>query len=107
MSKPREYTEEEIRNEFLAEVKNVVNYWANQPGDKYNTADGVAFSILGLLDGCGLMPGFVVAPSYTKEERDESIADGMDYYPVEPLDIAGELHSFWAQFNRKKINETI
>jgi hypothetical protein len=64
--KPRAWTKEEVREQILAHIRLMVNYWAQQgrsggldnhaPGeDVYQAvASGVAFSILTMIDGCAM-----------------------------------------------------
>ncbi|UJD20614.1 hypothetical protein seszw2t2_63 [Salmonella phage seszw] len=43
----REYTKEEVREQFLAQVRHVYHYWANLPDKSdIDRCEGVAFSIL-------------------------------------------------------------
>lgn len=51
--RPRAYTADEIREMFLERVRSIADFWANESKAKTNKerCDGVAFSILNLLDG--------------------------------------------------------
>ena len=78
------YDEGDVIKEFLDEIRLRVNYWARQ--DKYTDAakcDGVAFSILTLLDGCGGgAGGYKVKPLATPlGEIVETCAEGGIAYP--------------------------
>ncbi len=61
-----------VREEFLDHIRGIAKYWANEsraqtPQEK---CDGVAFSILTMLDGCaGMMPAFDVSVSLSEEDR--------------------------------------
>ncbi|MFE0619738.1 hypothetical protein [Bacillus altitudinis] len=52
------------KTEFVEHVKGIVEYWSQQQGKTdYEKCDGVAFSILNLLDGySGGMPPYEVRP---------------------------------------------
>jgi hypothetical protein len=100
--KPRVYTREEVRQQFLDHIATQVQYWddpnLNQSQDE--RLSGLAFSILVALDGCSTaLPGFVVAPAPHPTDRRYCIAQGEDYYPATPkaaCDIAGGLHELLA-----------
>jgi hypothetical protein len=55
---PREMTPDELRDEFLDRVRAIVLHWANESREPtiQGKCDGVAFSILTLLDGCSDLP---------------------------------------------------
>ena len=95
----REYTKEEVRKQFLDTVRGIVDYWEHVPNPCGTRESGVAFSILGMLDGVNAgIPGFVVAPSPHPDDRDYCISMGEDYYPESPqaqCDIAGGLHELF------------
>lgn len=54
MQEPRPYNQEEVRSMFLAHVRNVAAYWAENgnPADLQDMCEGVVFSILSAIDGC-------------------------------------------------------
>lgn len=104
----REKTVEEVRCEFVDKVGDLVDYWSYQEGmsDK-DKVEGVAFSILTMLDGCSLdMPGFIVAPLPHEDDKEYDIENGENYYPQNhnsnvKCDIAGVLHyTFSARRNK-------
>ena len=97
----REYTTEEIREQFLDNVRMLVNYWDRTPKETTKEKlEGLAFSILTILDGCaGDLPGFIVAPSSHPDDKQYHIDNEENYYPenheIEDKikgDIAGGLH---------------
>lgn len=93
MSKP--YSKEEIEDNFLAHIHTLVDYWENESRTKTSKEklNGLAFSILSMLDGCsGEMPGFEVKAIGAKEDIEFFLQTGQDYYPLEGEDIAGSLH---------------
>lgn len=99
MAIPRAYTAEEMRTQFLEQVWAYVEYWSKIEGhDKRQAVEGVAFSILVILDGeSAMLPGFMVLPAVGADE----VYTGPDgnYFPaivrndlIDQLDIAGSLH---------------
>jgi hypothetical protein len=66
-------------------IRMIASFWATQPNtDKHEVAEGVAFSILVLLDGCTNMPAFdlVLRPHpddelFCKENNMDWFVDGM------------------------------
>lgn len=63
MDEPRAYTKEEVQKMILGHCRAVARYWANLPdvdphtGIKQSVEDrcnGVAFSILVMIDGCSM-----------------------------------------------------
>lgn len=55
VNQPPPYTEEEVREMFLASCKHIARYWASVEDPHIQTnldrCDGVVFSILNILDG--------------------------------------------------------
>jgi hypothetical protein len=97
MDKPREYTTEEVKEEFLSHIRYMISYWEIQSGSTRDKLDGLAHTIMVCLDGnAGALPGYVVAPLDTKEDRDYLKKQGENYYPINndkkvKCDIAGTL----------------
>jgi hypothetical protein len=95
-----ELTTDQARERFLDHVRALVDYWDREAsGDQRHRLEGVAFSILVLLDGgSGHMPGWVVCPSPHPEDRAYCEAQGEEYWPEAPdagTDIAGSLHELF------------
>lgn len=97
---PRAYTEAEVREQFLAQVRTLVRYWAgehplsNVPENytAFQRCDGVAFSILAVIDGGDLsLPAFSLIPSPHPEDADYCREHGQNWYP-DDVDIRGALH---------------
>lgn len=96
-SMSREMTDDEVRKKFLDSVRGIAKYWASESRAQtvQERCDGVAFSILVLLDGGhGMMPGFTVAASPHEDDREYRRELGEDWFPVSDCehDIAGSLH---------------
>ncbi len=83
MPKPRAITAEEERKAFLAAVRNLAKYWATNErgGTVAERCDGVAFSILGLIDGinCG-SPGFTLAISVHEDDEASCKENGENWH---------------------------
>jgi len=73
------------KKEFLDAIKSIANYWANEGEDKQSACDGVAFSIMALLDGCSSRN----LNGYMLMELDDK-GHALD-------DITGELHDDYAK----------
>ncbi len=99
MSEPREYTEEEVMAEFLSTIHYMVDEWSKIKRDTVKEQlEGLAFSILALLDGVHVgMPAFIVAPLPAETDKEYRIKKGENYFPQNDekkinCDIAGVLH---------------
>lgn len=106
MEKPREKTKEEVQEEFLNHIRNMVDYWDELPQkSSKERLEGLAFSILAMLDGSAIeLPAFIVAPLPCEEDKEFCIEEGRNYFPqnhkIEDkinCDIAGSLHDLWSK----------
>lgn len=98
----RELTREEVRDNFLEEVRIAVDYWASDAVLAHYTIherlSGVAHTILAKLDGCSPgLPGFIVAPLPNPEDKQYFIEEDTNWYPENheaevSADIGGGLH---------------
>jgi len=95
----REYTTEEIRATFLAHIREQIRLWATTDVPVEDKLEGMAFSILALLDGCACLPRFIVAPCSSEDDKAFNIEDDSNYFPVNndasllaKGNIAGSLH---------------
>jgi hypothetical protein len=75
-------TPDELRDEMLSVFREVAHYWATLPGyDKAmgrvitvkDRCDGVVFSILSQLDGCGQLPAFDLVSHVHPDDDDQSM----------------------------------
>lgn len=81
--KPRAYTEAEVRDILLDHIRGICKYWANDDRvkTKEDLANGVAFSILSILDGDSPeIPAIDLVLRPHKEDKDSAIEDGENYY---------------------------
>jgi len=97
---PKEKTMEEVRDEFLNHIRYLVEYWNNvDERPCREKLDGLAFSILSMLDGSSVdICGFIVAPNPYEDDKKYNIENGNDYYPENRnvnCDIAGDLHDLF------------
>ena len=95
----KEKTIREVRGEFISHIKHLTKYWNEVKNkDCKEKLDGLAFSILAMLDGSSAdICGFVVAPCPHEDDKQYNIDNGNDYYPENDsaminCDIAGSLH---------------
>ncbi len=100
---PREYTTEEVREQFLDHIAHMIVYW-EQEGRAPTLREkmsGLAFSFLTTLDGGGDLPGFIVAPTPHESDRKYHQEQGENWYPENHestvvCDIAADsLHEHW------------
>lgn len=81
MTAPRPKTIAEVRDLFLAQVRETARAWADpsHPKSVQERCDGVAFSILALLDGSNPnVPGMTLAPH--PDDRAAAIAQGAQWF---------------------------
>jgi hypothetical protein len=99
-TEPRQLTDEEIREAFLAHVRFIVRWWANNPASASveERLSGLAHSILSAIDGAAVdLPGFALVPRPHPEDKEYYQEKGEDWYPEANLehDIAGSLHELF------------
>lgn len=89
----REYTVEEMQEMFIKKIWEYIHYWQ---GDKIlNPAEkleGLAFSILNLIDGSYSLPSFLLIPVPHQEDKKESI-DNEENYWIDQSDKLGDIKS--------------
>ena len=96
----RQYTEEEVKKQFLDHVRTMVKYWENEPTTQTlkDRLEGLAFSILVAIDGrSSSLPSFILAPLPHENDMQYAIDLKENYYPQNnesnvKCDIAGTLH---------------
>lgn len=106
---PHEYTEDEVRELFLKQVWAMTNFWATQVPEQSakERIEGVAFSIMSLLDGCSAaMGGFIVAPCPHPEDKAYLQSNSENWYPENHesdvnCDISGSLHELFHDVGRR------
>jgi len=91
---PRVMTADEVEAEFLRHVAGIVDYWDKESRvtSAREKMEGVAFSILVLLDGgAALLPAYAVSPRPHPSDEEYRRGQGQNWYPSD-VDIAGSLH---------------
>lgn len=95
MSKPRMLTTDEVRERFLDHVRTLAAYWNDVPNQTTrDKLDGLAFSIMVLLDGGTGLPGFKVTPNPHAADKEYHRREGSNWFPND-CDIAGCLHDMY------------
>ena len=78
-------TADQLRDTLLAQFKALARYWADLPeispvtGDKqtiHGRCEGVVFSILAELDGCGALPSFDLT-AHVHPDNDDQTYEGV------------------------------
>ncbi len=97
MPEPREYTEGEVRQQFLQLVWSYIKYWHTLPDKSCRKRlEGLAFGILVILDGESTeLPGFIVSPNPHEDDKEFLRGQGENWYPEGICDIAGSLHELF------------
>lgn len=90
----RELTEKETQVRFLDVVCQSVRWWSKSNTSRDEALQGVAFSILVLLDGGGALPGSKVILDPHPDDKDYLKSQGDDWFPTD-TDIAGDIHSMF------------
>lgn len=82
-NEPREKTKEEVVDEMLDHIHMLVNYWTYETSkqDLKERLEGLAFSILTMLDGCSGLPAFDLVPHPHPTDKEYHISNGEDWYP--------------------------
>lgn len=107
--KPRELTENEVRSKVLSHVWGMIKYWDEVPNgnNQRGRLEGLAFSILSMLDGSSMsVPKMVVAPDPHPEDRAYHEENGEDWFPENhdvpvKCDLGGSLHELFHKHGRE------
>lgn len=77
---PRAYTPEELRGRVLDHIRLMVEYWATLPGlDTHSRCDGVAFSILTMIDGSADQPPMALVALSSDEDKQYYVEKGENW----------------------------
>lgn len=106
----REYTTEEVRKQFISAIKHSIDYWNtedfhfdNNISDRRRRLEGLAHSILVLLDGGRAdFPQCIVAPNPHPDDKSFLKSVGENWYPENDAtkvngNIGGGLHELLFQ----------
>lgn len=111
MSKPRQLTNEEVRDRFMALVWSYIDYWEHDARvpDVHGKLQGMAFGIMNILDGTSEgSPSFCVAPMPHPEDEKFHRDRGDNWFPdVKKLGTEADiscgnmLHDYFYEYARK------
>ena len=107
----KEYTVDEVREEFLHAVRDIAICWTDETDHGCPEGEdpvtwrvwGALFSMLALLDGVqGMMPAFILAPNPYPEDKQYCIDNAKNYFPGNinskvKCNISGILHDDFLQ----------
>jgi len=91
----RSKTEEEVREEFLSHIRNLATYWNHVQDDKKEALDGLAFSILSMLDGSGELPAFTISLDPHEDDKQYHIDNNENWYEPNMIINDCQLHELW------------
>jgi len=108
---PRQYTAEEVREQFFQYLHTMIRYWSSI-GERNveEKMSGFVHSLLTTFDGCsGGMPGFLVCPSCHPDDPEYHRENGENWYPAnENAEMECEisegqmLHDAWGAWCRRR-----
>jgi hypothetical protein len=108
----REKTSTECRDEFLDQIRGAIRHWrrteysadvkAVQPDETTYRMEGLAHSILAMIDGEGQVPAFILAPIPHPSDKAFRQNEDEDWWPENHVskvkcDISGDLHNNFYQ----------
>ena len=91
---PHELAVDECRDEFMAHVRALVDYWSDEDrrkGDCHSRLSGLAHSILVAIDGGSELPAFELLTMPHDDDKEFNRQNGDNWWP-KSVDIAGGLH---------------
>ncbi len=108
-NQPREYTEDEVRAQFLRHVNGLVQYWETEARvpDLLSKLEGLAFSIMSTIDGCAAdSPKYILAPDPHPGDKEYLKSRGENHFPENResdvrCNISGGLHELLRQYKTK------
>lgn len=78
---PRAKTVEYVRSEIIAQIRHIVEFWATLPDQTpASRCDGVAFSILTMIDGEMALPAMMLVLAPHGEDRKYDESQGKNWY---------------------------
>jgi len=96
---PRAFTKEEGCQMFLASLRSMVNYWANDVDNQTCTErmEGLVHSILCIIDGVGNseLPALTLTTDPNPEDKEFLIDEGENYWEPTALNESVYLHEMW------------
>lgn len=99
MSEPRAFTVDEMKKEFVDNVREMARYWSNIPNKTpKELCDGLAFSLLSMIDGCSLdIPSYDIIPSPHADDEQYCRDNGENWYPTGVIINDCQLHEMFHQ----------
>lgn len=98
----KEYSEEEVTEMVLGHIKVLIEHWEHESRAKTvgEKLEGLAFSILTMIDGSTNLPRFILAPDPHPDDKEYNIDNEEDYFPENQesnvvCDISGCLHELF------------
>ena len=99
----RAKTKQEVADDFLNNIDRIVDYWSNVKNQtNKEKCDGVAFSILVLIDGGNSMPSIDLTIQPHKDDKKYHIENNENYYEPNMIFNEMELHSYYYKRNNTK-----
>lgn len=94
--KPREWSHEEVRDMLLDQIWTEIEWWLNseRAPTTLHKLEGLAFSILSTLDGCGELPSFTITPRPHPTDKSFHQQEGENWFPDDG-DVAGSIHELF------------
>ena len=104
MTESRAYTQEEVREQLLGHIQHLCHYWAtvkltDTPDTIRERLDGLAFSILTMIDGCSGLPAFDLIPAPHEEDKAFAINEGENWYDKEVINEC-QLHELFSSLHK-------
>lgn len=91
MLTPREYTADELREQFVQQVTTLIRLWVSAPDAPLAQLQGLALDILRLLDEGGThLPRFLVVPLPEEDDKPRHQDEGDNWY-AENHEVAEDL----------------
>ncbi len=80
-TEPRAYTAEEVREQFLGQMRALAHYWSGVGGTEREMLDGLCFSILNIFDGTSMaLPAMDLVLRPHADDMEFHKAEGDNWY---------------------------
>lgn len=99
MTDPRAFTPEEVRDQFLHNMRGIAEYWASRSGKTtQECCKGAIFSVLSLLDGSGMgFPAVSLSLAPHPDDKEYCKKKGENWYEPGMVFNDAELHALFLQ----------
>ena len=96
---PRSFTEEEVREVFLNQLRVLIQYWHNVKGQsEEEKMDGLVFSILNIFDGSTMnLPALDIVLSPHPEDEQYHKDNGQNWFQAGMVINDCMLHEHWCR----------